>query len=697
MNTILKISLTIMLFIGASNVNLLISQDQDSTASEQTLHMLAHQTENSVLLRWGPSDFMMWKEANKSGMLLQRARVPKLKSEFENYGYDPNFSKVIKPLVEDHDRWKNNIDADDYVTAAWVSLYEEKPEVIGNLAQMVKGQDELNQKAFFIGMLAADHSHMAAQLMGLGIEDGDVELGETYIYKISLVSDSSVYAQVLVDYTASKQNVRAFPLKTQPEDHAVLLSWSRDFDGGNFTSYIIERSDTPTGTFTSITNTPYLRIKSKQGTEESIAYHTDSIDVNYKPYYYRITGINPFGIKSKPSEVIMGMGVDLTPPVAPHNLIIEEQENKTLKLEWKKENRESDFAGFIVSRAEDYEGPYSSIHEGKLAFNVNEIIDEQVAVGTRYYYSVAALDTAGNVSTTLVNIAIISDNSPITTPVGLSGSIDSNGVVTIHWEKSKDPRVIGYKVYSSNSPNHRFLMKSGELIKDTSYSEKIALRTLSERILYKVAAVNVGYAYSELSDALELRRPDVVPPSFSVFTSKVVEDGVVKLVWAISHSHDLVEQQLLRKNTNEDWQILSRFDASIDRYEDNSLEPGVEYSYALRTVDDAGLLSEYSPIITASITNYIELDPVHKLQASFNKESKEIELKWDYPNPSDYEFLIYKAKGSNPIKAYDKVNSETKFVDRQLSADQSYSYGVRVISKSGIESGISKKLTVVTH
>lgn len=695
MNTRFRTQLILFTVFWIGSMNISFSQVEGNAEGKSPIHLLGQSIEGKILLRWGPSDYELWQKMNAEGIILQRAVVPADEEGFDNYKFDPSFTKLIKPLAKEDPKWESNLDQDDYVTAAWIALYEEQPLISGDLAAMINGQDNINKKAFFVGMLAADHSHLAAQSMGLGFEDSDVTPGVKYFYKVSLASDSTVVDQELIRHQSSISIEVATAPITESQEKAILLKWSRDYDGGNFTSYIIERSENKEGPFVSLTNTPYLRIKSNpNATSESFASFVDSVGVNNKPFYYRITGINPFGIKSTPSHVVMGMGVDLTPPIPPYGLLVEEQPDKTFKLTWKKDNRESDFLGYIVSKASDFEGPYNAIHDDELPFLSHSIIDNNVGVGIRNYYSVAALDTSGNVSTSLIKIGIIADDSPIQTPVGLTGSIDENGVVTINWEKSTDPRVIGYKVYSSNSPNHRFLMKPGERIEGTTYTEKVALRTLSERIIYKVAALNNGYAYSELSEGLELKRPDVVPPSFSVFTNREIKDDGVKLEWAISHTHDLVEQQLWRKTNGQEWELLKKFGTEIDSYEDDTLEPGVEYAYALKSKDDAGLESEFSPIMTASLSAYQELETVKNLKAVYNKDSKETVLTWEYPNSKSYDFLVYKSEDSANLRALKKVGGSESYNDRRVKKDKKYSYAIRVIAKDGRESSISESTLI---
>lgn len=677
----------ILAFILIVTVEISAQNNKDlATNNPSQIHLLSHQVDGGVLLRWGPSNYITWKEAIDSGVLLQRAVVPSTEEGFNSYDYDPAFTKVIKPFEKDDIQWEKLVDEDQYAAAAWVALYEEKPQVTGRLPEMIKSQDDINQKSFFVGMLSADHSHQAAIAIGLGYKDQNTKTGESYIYKISLVSDSTIYDRVFVDCTQIATKEVALPPRAESKDKAVQLSWSKEFDGGNFTSYQLERSATPTGPFSRLTNTPILKISSNPGsTEEAYAYYTDSLDVNYKPYYYRIIGINPFGIESQPSPVVSAMGKDFTPPQEVSNIKIQ-KEAEGVKISWTKDIREPDLMGYIIARSEDPNGPFGPLHEGTITADKKEFIDINVNIRANNYYTVSVIDTAGNSYQSLPKYAVIEDNSPPPTPIGLRGSIDKDGITTLQWEAINDPNIIGYKVYSSNSPDHTFIMKSGELIKEPKFSEKIALKTLSEKIIYKVASVDKGFGYSYLSEALELNRPDIIPPTSGVFKSYQITDDGVQLNWAASNSTDLVSQQLWRKDGNNDWKMIISLDVNEENYLDKSINPNIEYLYALKSVDDAELTSEFSPFLGISFTATEEIAPIENLIATYDNNQNAIILKWDYTDAESYDYLVYRGTGPSNITAYGKSKNEVEFKDAVVKTGKNYTYGIRVIRKDGKES-----------
>lgn len=683
--------LLIIVILSIASVGMSAQNEEElQTTNAPKLHMLSHLDEGKVLLRWGPSDHTTWTEANKSGMLLQRATVPTTDEGFANYDYDPSFTTIIKPLSMDDSKWETLLDKDQYASAAWVSLYQEKPQVTGDLPRMIKTQDDVNQKSFFVGMLAADHSHQAAIAMGLGYIDDTAKDGEAYIYKISLVSDSTVFDRVFVEYSTNIAREEALAPRAESKEKAVLLSWSKDFDGGNFTSYQIERADTPNGTFKRLTETPFLRIKSNpDNEEESYAYFTDSLNVNYKPFYYRIIGINPFGIESLPSPVVKAMGIDLTPPIEVSNIEVRE-EGDGIKITWKKDYMEPDLKGYIIGRSDNSTGPFGPLHEGVLTRDKKEFLDINVNKRAPNFYTVTVIDTSGNTYQSLPKFSFIEDNPPPPTPTGLAGSIDENGIATLTWDALDDPMIIGYKVYSSNSPDHIFIMKQGELLTEPTFSEKVALKTLSEIIIYKIAAVDKGYGYSYLTEGLELSRPDIIPPSSGNIKDYKVMNGEVVLNWIPSASEDLVEQQLWRKDGDKEWKMITTLELSNQQYIDKDVKPNIDYIYALKAVDDAQLVSDFSPFVGVSISNSKQIDPIDNLVVVYNDKSNAIDVKWDYTDAKSYDFLIYRGNDESNMVTYGKSKNEVQFEDKRIKKGNDYVYGIRVVSSDGNESTIVK-------
>ncbi len=688
----------ILCIITILSISGLLGQRSNSEKSTYKLHLLGYYAGDKVLLRWAPSDYIQWKEMTKSGVRLQRATLPDSYNALDAYDYDPSFDHIVKALPKDDQIWKNLVEKDGYAIAGWASLYKDRPEVSGGVVARLKSQDNSDKKAFFTAMIAADHSHPTSIAMGLGWEDFTIQQGRKYLYKVSDISDPSVFALMLVDCSNEYKLETPFSPLTISKDKAVTISWPRGFNGGTFTSYYIERANAINGEYRRLTDKPFLDINpNPEDTLSNTVYFIDSVPANYKPYYYRLIGINPFGIESNPSEPVMGMGRDLTPPSGIIGLQAIPQKNSAVKLTWQKKIKESDFKGYFVLKSEKMNGPYYVLNEDILPFEQMHYIDTNVDPKAYNFYKVSVVDTAGNIFESLPTFAMIEDHSPPPTPKLLHGSIDSNGIVVIHWAPVDDPYVIGYKVYSSNSPNHTFIMKSGDILTDTFYSERVTLRTLSEIIIYKVAAVNNGFGYSELSEGLELKRPDIVPPSSGAFKDYLVSGDIVQLTWARSNSGDLEYQELWRKDASHPWAKISKLDKTTENYQDVELTPGLEYSYALRAVDDDGLHSEFSKPVHISTAEYVKVKPIHKLMLSYNKEANTLEVKWDYSQSSNFSFVLYRSKNSKEIVSYKHLTSGTKFIDKNIEPNNSYTYALRVIDKDGFESNVSKLTTIETR
>jgi uncharacterized protein len=664
-----------------------------TTNPTNTLHLSTLIADEGVILRWGPSDATIWHNAHSTGYRLQRAKVPVNSNELENYKYDTLSKEIFKPLPKED--WETIIDADAYVSSAWASLYEIRPDVSGDVAARLSNQEDIQQKAFFLAMVAADHSAVAADALGLRYLDKTVEKGSAYIYRITLAGDDSSEALSYVDLSTALSVSKPQTLETISEEKAVLLKWMVSLDNNKYTSYHVERSDNMDGPFKRLTKVPYLHLAITDGSEvETPAFYKDSVDYNYKPYYYRLIGITPFATESNPSEVTVGMARDFTPPEQAVQVTAIADKNNHVVITWTKTMIEDDFAGFVVGRAESYEGPFEPIHNGMLESGLRTFKHVSPNINTYNYYVVSVVDTAGNIAVSESAFAFFRDTIPPPIPVGLTGSIDTTGLVTIRWRSVSDPTLIGYRVYFSNSPNHTFIMRDGDLITDTVYQERITLKTLSEKILYSVASVDNGYGHSDYSEVLELKKPDIIPPTSGVFKSHQLDGTSISLQWEVSSSHDLVSQQLWRKESNEEWELIKVFDSKTSTYADVNLGFKRTYTYGLKAVDDDGLISKMSSPITISTLEFEDIESVKDLRAEIVGSGNKVVLLWDYHQPKGHSFIVYKAVGNSNPESYDFIEDDTQFSDLNVLPDNTYQYWIKVKDSLGNESRLSDPIAV---
>ena len=105
----------------------------------------------------------------------------------------------------------------------------------------------------------------------------------------------------------------------------------------------------------------------------------------------------------------------------------------------------------------------------------------------------------------------------------------------------------GYRVYSANDPKFEFKLVTNNVIADTFFIEKINLNTLTEKIFYKVRAVDLRENHSSLSDVIEVIRPDIIPPVRPIIKDIVDVNNLPQIVWLNSTSSDVVSHIIYRK------------------------------------------------------------------------------------------------------------------------------------------------------
>ncbi len=670
---------------------------QTGTAEAPNLQLIGKYSEGRILLRWAPTERRQWEALNAVGYHVERLDLPDNVDALRQRNFRRLTTQALKPapaaVWEPHTH-------DDRVAAAYMAVHGELPELpaLDMFAQM-KQESDLHDNLFFVALSAAELSAQAARLLGLRFEDAEAKPGERYLYRVfpaAPVSWGKVdTAMVFVMAEHNAVPVQPVGIETRSEEKTVLLKWDLRQNRHLFFAYHVERSERPNGPFTRLNKAPLLHFQNDAlGSEQFEQVYTDSVGVNYKPFYYHLIGVTPFAEESPPSEVVMGMGRDMTPPFAPAIDGAGTHNGAKALIRWRKEIMEPDLAGFMVGRSDNPEGPFTVLHQGLLPLRAREFIDESPDKGGANYYVVVARDTAGNESRSLSAYVFFPDLTPPEPPTGLTGAIDTNGVVRLSWNPNTERDLMGYRVYWANDASHRFIMISDNLLTEPVFLDTIAVRTLTPNVYYRVTAVDNGFGHSDFSAILELKRPDLLPPAPGVFKDFRLDERGVELKWIPSPSADVASQQLLRRSDGRNWVVLRNFDAKTDSYLDE-LSSGGDYEYALRAIDRSNLQSELSFPLGVSVTISRSLPPVDDLQAVFNKEKNTMELKWHYPAAAQRRFIIYRDTGEAGLLTYDSVSGVAGYIDRQLPVSGRYRYAVRVVDDvTGRESVLREALPV---
>ena len=216
----------------------------------------------------------------------------------------PSFGKTILDTVKPKplEAWRTIANKNDYAAMAAQLLYGKRSSkpIANPIAAMFTVKKDLDNRFSFV-LLASDMNFEAATLAGLGYTDTNTEPNTVYLYRIKS-ADPKLKVETglkLVDTEKEETLPPPIDLFTSSEDHKITLSWDKDIYKSIYTAYDIEKSEDSLNFAKVNEGLPFINF-SQEGQENSQMFFTDSVAENYKPYYYRVSGISAFGEK-KPS------------------------------------------------------------------------------------------------------------------------------------------------------------------------------------------------------------------------------------------------------------------------------------------------------------------------------------------------------------------------------------------------------------
>lgn len=667
---------------------------QNVSQGAATIQLMAKAYGDSVVLRWAPSSAAAWQALNTTGYKVLR---------LQQNSSDGKWTVLTEKLVPlPLDGMKKNLERDNRYAAIAAqalygkNLYAEKKGMAPAIAQQA---DILNNR-FALTVQCADYSAPVARAVALGWVDRTVTKGAAYIYKIepaSQVKDAVIVPMSLVVVNEATGNLsKPDGLFALAADRKAELQWPRN-QPENYSGFIVERSEDGK-TFRALHSSPFftslpdstlsLQDSIVERLTELLRYNhlfIDSLQQNYQTYYYRIRGINAFAEWSAWSDAVAVSGRDLTPPSSVMLGTPEVAAKKTLRLNWAKNVKEKDFAGYYVYRSRTVDGNYSLLNQTPLPVNTVQFTDTGAFAHGPNFYIVAASDTAGNQNASLPVMGILPDTTAPHNPRGLQGRIDSLGLVHLAWQPNTDEDIKGYKLYFSHAPDQSFAQLTLYPEPGHQFTDSITLKTLTKKIYYRLVAVDQNNNHSNFSEILELKKPDLVPPTPPIIINAEVLPGGARLVFSNSASTDAISYTVVRKEGANDWKAIAQLahKPGTDNFSfnDTTIRHGVLYQYAARTKDEDGLESPLCTPVTAQLRGTEMLQEIRFAQAVYDEQQKAVVLKWNYTASDPHHFVIYRAAAGGALERYRTLQKGTlEWKDLQVDAITSgYRYAIQAV------------------
>ena len=655
-------------------------------------------TQDAIMLRWGMNTPTSWKYANQYGFKIVRETIAKGDSLLKTPIIKTLNDSPIKPRPLEE--WEGLVDDNDYAAIAAQSLYGDDFEVemenAGNDLLSILNQAEALEQRFSYALFAADQDFKVALHSGLGFVDNDIKKDEKYLYKIYvLIPEDKMqvkFGGVFLGANDYRELPKPIDFVGVFGDRTVQLTWNYELLKRTFNNYIIERSDDAGKTYNRLENSPIVNLNEKEDRSTDRMFYLDTIPVNNKTYYYRVKGISPFGLIGPPSEVISGKGqkpLETTPAIINANLV-----HNQVVISWEFPEGNESISHFEINKSNHIKEGYQIVQQN---------IDKKIRTTTISnlevinYFTITAVGIDGSKRVSFPKMVQLDDNEPPAKPSGLSATIDSTGVVKLSWNLNSEIDFMGYRVFKANLSDEEFTQITFKPIPNATFTDTVHIKTLNNKVYYKVQAFDQRYNPSAFSEILEIKKPDVIPPTKPVFKSFEVDKGIVTLTWVNSSSIDALKTAIYRKEKGKDepWQLISEITLPENTYKDATAIPTINYIYTLITIDESGLESEPITPLTIKVPDNGLKPEIEKFNATVNREERYISINWRYKENNISEYRLYKSEEDLKPTLYKVLEKdEDKYTDRNLKINTKYNYMIQAVYASGAKSPI-KKIEVV--
>lgn len=528
--------------------------------------------------------------------------------------------------------------------------------------------------------------------LGRTLIDRSVEPGERYRYRIVLIDRAgqeieTVDRRVTVEAAAPPEEPGG--AEARKSGNQVLVSWEYPrYRGGRrdrtAAFHIYRRS--ADGQTVRINRAPVLRI-------EGHLQYLDTGAREGETYRYGVAAVDIIGQRSAAVFSEPLTMEDTKPPLVPMGLQALDREEGVLLL-WNL-SPEADVAHYNLYRSDSLEGDYEKINGEPVPVDTTRFFDAGVTRGRAWYYTMTAVDEAGNESPRCGPQTIIPvDRVPPAEVEGLGAEVDEEKrAVTLSWEPSPEKDLEGYFLYrrlgegSYTRITHTPISPSSSpRYRDTGVGRR-PLRPGGQYHYAVSAADHSGNEGPRTEIAVEI--PDLVPPRevFS-FSARPTRSGAVQLRWQPSLARDMDSHRIYRRREEDsgEAQLILELAAEETSAIDDEVSRGVAYLYRIVEVDRAGNASEPSPE-----ERVVPLDmkpPAAPRELQARRSGGDLLLSWRPPEDGDVAgYRVYRAPypKAGERELTEEPVRETEYSRRGAAGDVGAVYTVTAVDTSGNE------------
>ncbi len=396
-------------------------------------------------------------------------------------------------------------------------------------------------------------------------------------------------------------------------------------------------------------------------------------------YYFYVTAVDTANNESGHDDEVSATTTSNAPPASPTGLTGTPGDGYAY-LDWN-DNSEPDLQEYRIYMSLTAGGPYDEVDSD----DPSEFPIYGLNNGTRYYFVVTAVDTAGWESpySNEVNVTP-GDNTPPAAPANLTGYPMDQGAF-IDWDANAEPDIQQYYIYESLTSGGPY----DEVDNDDVTEWMFYNLTNGSTYYYVVTAMDTSNNESGYSNEVAVTPSASALPLPPLDLEANADLFLNELEWRHSFDPALDYYNIYRSTTSGGPYTLLT-DTVQAQYEDDGLTANVTYYYVVTTVNDGEEESVYSN--EASATPYGIPDPPQNVSASAGSSS--VTLYWNSSNDNRVSgYGIYRSTVSGGPYQQRGSTQDNNYTDTNVVSGTTYYYVVVCIYDGQEESDYSLEVS----